>query len=331
MPVTEGAPPMVITILRDGNTPGIDNPMMLPQGRAAQWYRLHAGWGVIPVHGVDPITLTCTCGRTNCPSAGKHPISKAFQQGRWERYQHELVEPTTLLAWWQQGIRGRRWRADLSGVAIVTGVVSGLVVLDVDGPEGEAYLSGRELPVTPTVETGSGGRHYYFAHPGEEIRIPGKVRIAPGLDIRADGNYVVAPPSRHRSGRLYRWLDGRRPDEIPLAPIPRWLQDMLTRTPPITGQAVTGQAREGSGSGGTATPVENWVRLIIEGVQEGQRNDTAARLAGYLLRHGLPPAVVSALMLRWNQVNRPPLPDDELLRVVRSIAARDARRRGVTA
>lgn len=323
-----------MSILATANCPHTDTPTLYPQGQAGQWYRLRLGWNVLPLYGVDPDTGDCTCGRRHEPDGrdvGKHPLARALPGGKWEQYSRQQQDSMDLLRWWGEAY-GRKWNPKYSNVGVVTGAVSGVVVLDVDGPDGTASLAGRELPVTPTVETGSGGRHYYFAHPGGQV--PNKVRVAPGLDVRGDGGYVVAPPSRHRSGRVYRWVDGRRPDQVPPAQMPGWLLDMIhgagggagTRT-----AAAGGQAREGGGRGGAATPVEHWVRLITEGVPEGQRNDTAARLTGYLLRHGLPPAVVAALMLQWNQANRPPLHDDELLRVVRSIAARDSRRRGVTA
>ncbi len=57
------------------------------------------------------------------------------------------------------------------------------------------------VPLTPRCETGS-GMHYYFKHPGGEVRNSAG-RLGPGLDIRADGGYVVAPPSRHPNGRTY--------------------------------------------------------------------------------------------------------------------------------
>src|ERR671911_3174449 len=91
-----------------------------------------------------------------------------------------------------------------SGVGIVTGPVSGVLVLDVDGAEGEAELKKHGHPPTPMVRTASGGLHLYFKHPPGEVRTG--IRVAPGLDVKARGGYVVAPPTRGKGGRAYEWI-----------------------------------------------------------------------------------------------------------------------------
>ena len=88
-------------------------------------------------------------------------------------------------------------------IGIITGSVSGIVVLDVDGTEGEetiASLGG--IPHTPTVEAAR-GCHYYFKHPGANYKVRNFVKKLPGLDLRADGGLVVAPPSVHPTGVRY--------------------------------------------------------------------------------------------------------------------------------
>src|SRR5881394_3129330 len=99
----------------------------------------------------------------------------------------------------------RQWAE--AGIGVVTGAISGLVVVDVDaghgGNESLEQLEREHGPMPTTLEcrTGGGGRHLYFAHPGGLAR--NKVGLAPGIDIRADGGYVVAPPSLHASGVQY--------------------------------------------------------------------------------------------------------------------------------
>ena len=136
------------------------------------------GWSVIPIE----------------PS-GKRPLV------RWQVYQHRHPDATEVADWF------RRWPD--ANIAIVTGVVSGVVVLDLD-PRHGADASLQELEhkhgsIAETVEawTGGGGRHLYFAHPGEMLH--NRVGLAPGIDLRGDGGYVVAPPSVHASGASYRW------------------------------------------------------------------------------------------------------------------------------
>ncbi|WP_154794717.1 bifunctional DNA primase/polymerase [Occultella kanbiaonis] len=110
---------------------------------------------------------------------------------------HGFKDATTDLAvvrdWWAQ-------HADAM-VATPTGSASDLAVLDVDvkhGIDGEASLAALEaelgpLPVTMAVRTRSGGRHLYFRHDGASRSSAS--RIAPGIDVRAEGGYVIAPGS----------------------------------------------------------------------------------------------------------------------------------------
>lgn len=89
-------------------------------------------------------------------------------------------------------------------LAIRTGAVSGIVVIDIDPGHGGA-INADLMPRTAYVVTGSGGLHLYYRHPG--VPVPNsQSRLAPGVDVRGDGGYVVAPPSIHpRTGQPYRW------------------------------------------------------------------------------------------------------------------------------
>jgi hypothetical protein len=107
------------------------------------------------------------------------------------------------------------WRQHpTADVAIATGAISGIVVLDDDtgkgGARGRIELERRigKLPPTFEVLTGGGGRHLYFAHPGVEVRCSAG-KFATAIDVRGDGGYVIAPPSTHKSGRVYKLLHER--------------------------------------------------------------------------------------------------------------------------
>jgi len=241
--------------------------------RAALGY-LALGWSVIPLRARD-----------------KRPVVS------WQAYQQRPPAAGEVREWF------RRWPT--AGVAIVTGEVSGLVVADVDpshGGEGslEAMTEAHgPLPRTPEVITGGGGRHLYFAHPRGVV--PNQVGLAPGLDLRGDGGYVVAPPSLHPSGGRYRWAPGRSPRRLRLADVPSWLLS-------------PGEARRRGHS------QAYWRELVCHGVAEGERNNTLASLAGHLFWRGVDPDVVAELLLCWNRVRcRPPLSDDEVARTVDSI------------
>jgi hypothetical protein len=117
-------------------------------------------------------------------------------------------------------------------LAVRTGAVSGLVAVDVDPAHGgDASLSelvAHELvPRTLWVRTGSGGVHLYYRHPGREIGsrpMPGRA----GIDVKADGGYVVLPPSiHHRTYQRYQWGEGLcEPSEMPPALIDACLPPM---------------------------------------------------------------------------------------------------------
>lgn len=171
------------------------------------------GWNVVPDHGLTKDNR-CTCPDPNCNSPGKHP---RMERGSVEeRYRREGTTSTTLIkSWWQ------RWPD--SNLAIVCGGSSNLVVVDVDPRNGGLdtltdLLSnyGGRLK-TRTAQSGGGGLHLYFSHPGGE-KIRNRIGLLPGIDIKADGGRIVAPPSKHHSGGTYHWIY-----EGPTAPLPRTL------------------------------------------------------------------------------------------------------------
>jgi hypothetical protein len=210
-------------------------------------------------------------------------------------------------AWWR--------RTPEANVAVATGTRSGFWALDLDEKRGgcewrrEQERIRGDLPVTPIQLTGGGGEHYLFSLP-RHVEIRNRVAIAPGVDVRGEGGYIVVAPSIHPNGRGYFWEACRHPLETPVASAPEWLVDLVVK-------------REGTGR----TTPEEWVRLLQEGVDEGSRNDSVARLAGHLLRHGIDPLVALELLRAWNFQNcRPPLNESEVASVVDSIARAEARR-----
>jgi putative DNA primase/helicase len=181
-----------------------------------------------------------------------------------------------------------------SGVGIVTGPLSGVLVLDVDGPEGEAELQAHGHPVTPMVRTASGGLHLYFRHPEQHVRTG--IRVAPGLDVKASGGYVVAPPSVGSNGRPYEWLVS--PEEAELADPPPWLLQLLGRERPK----------------GPAAPVG-------ERIPPGERNKALASLAGTMRRRGMGEGeIAAALQVTNEQRCHPPLEAEEVEKIAASVA-----------
>ena len=109
-------------------------------------------------------------------------------------------------------------------IGIVTGVASGVIVLDLDSPDAIAEAKWRGLQPTIAAQTGK-GLHLYYQHPGGKVT--NRAGILPGMDIRGDGGFVVAPESIHPSGARYSWIIA--PGDRPLASVPDWLAYLLTR------------------------------------------------------------------------------------------------------
>ena len=181
-------------------------------------------------------------------------------------------------------------------MGLLTGNESGLLVLDVDGDEGRESLdvlveAHGSLPVTAQSKTRR-GLHFYFGIPkGHNIR--GSVgKLGPGLDIRANGNYIVAPPSRHKAGQ-YEWLNGNA-----LAPTPDWLLGILKGPP----------TRE---VGNT---------LETNRIPQGQRNSSLASLAGTMRKRGMTqPTIEAALLVENHGRCDPPLSEVEVRSIARSV------------
>jgi hypothetical protein len=94
-------------------------------------------------------------------------------------------------------------------LAIRTGTISDLAVIDIDPRNGGRLLPELMLP-TRCVSTGDGGWHLYYRHPGSPLAKNLDHRGHPGIDVKADGGYVVAPPSIHPSTRHpYRRIGDR--------------------------------------------------------------------------------------------------------------------------
>jgi hypothetical protein len=186
-------------------------------------------------------------------------------------------DPAQVQKWW--------WMEPDANVGVVCG--DGLVVLDVDGPAGEAAVQDFELPVTPEVRSAR-GRHLYFTGTAGNL-----TAILPKCDVRGAGGLVVGAGSVHKSGARYEWVVD--PSESPRAPLPAWLKDLIARR---------------------GTSHEDAVGGVI---CEGRRNTTLTRLAGAMRRHACTGAAMGAALRVDNRARcAPPLQQSEIDRIVRS-------------
>lgn len=196
-----------------------------------------------------------------------------------------------------------------AGIAVRTGKASNLLVLDVDAaaepgqPDGREVLRDHELehgdlPRTPCAVTGSGGAHYYFAYPGVEVRNSADERLGGGLHVRAEGGYVVAPPSSHPSGRSYGW--DVPPGDFDPAPLPDWILESATKR------------RDGP----RRTRAE-WRQLIDSDAHPNARHDSLKSIAGYLVAKLEDGRLAWELLQGWNLRHcKPPKPEREVTEII---------------
>lgn len=205
-----------------------------------------------------------------CTPRGKRPLTD-------NGLNDATRNPDTIRAWWN------RWPNANIGIALAP---SHLCVIDVDGPEGIPAYHELNLPPTLTVTTGRGTHHYYAGNAPTAI-------LAPKLDLRGDGAYVIAPPSIHETGVLYT------ADKT----------DVHTLTPLQTAR-LRKQARP---EGAKAPPV-------ADVIPSGERNQALASMAGTMRRRGMSQAEILAALTQANKDRcNPPLRSDEVEAIAASI------------
>lgn len=223
-----------------------------------------------------------------CKPGGKKPLINDWPN-------KATTDPRKVNTWWD------RWPE--ANIGIPTGRRSGLLVLDEDRAGALSELPG-ELPATTTARTGSGGRHVLLAYPPcQEIRNSAGM-LAPGLDVRGEGGYIIAAPSRTESP--YEWIERRS-----LADTPEWLLELL-REPKQSPEKVSKNQ----------TPAQS---LDTTGgkIPDGRRNVTLTSIAGRLHDGTRTLDQLTGELLEVNAARcTPPLPDNEVLRIGASIHRR---------
>lgn len=214
------------------------------------------------------------------------PEEKRPYMTNWLQYTRTRAPKETVQSWFTN-LSG-------AGVGVVTGRISNIIVLDV-----ESYCSIpieellKRYPTQMVARSGSGGYHLFYQYPQGVSKVSNRVGIFEGADLRADGGFIVLPPTIHPSGNKYTWEKRGVPGVFP-----RELLDLQS----------TSQTRG-----------DNWITEALRGVSEGGRNDTCARLAGYFFKKGMNADIVETLLLEWNERNDPPLPIREVRATIKSI------------
>lgn len=245
---------------------------------ALAWAR--NGGKIITLHGIDE-NGNCTCGKRACRSPGKHPISDLFPKG-----QHSATSSAVQ-------IRRAFKKYPHANLGVI--LPPGLVVLDVDGPEGAETFKKLNLPTTLSVRTGRGTHHYFRA---SEALPKKKVPLA-GIDIKDNASgYLVTPPSMHKCGRRYRV----RREATHVATLPADFVRSLAPTDTRTARFDT-----------------------VAAFKAGSRNNELTKIAGSLRFRGLAETAIAGALQAINAAAcRPPLDADEVERIASSVGKYEA-------
>lgn len=274
------------------------------------------GTRVFPVHSyrrvVEPgpdgeprVAPRCTCSRPACENPAKHPVGHLVPHG----HNDATLDPERISAWFRPPAEpAASWVP--WNLAVATG--RGLIVVDADArqtrtdlPNGvevlddwETWTRGTSLPANPRViRTGSGGLHLWL-RVDDGLVIKSRNRVLPALDVKADGGYVLVPPSAHVSGGFYAVLRDVEPPACP----PELVAWLLTTK---GGRYVTRRA----GAGATAAPDDYDFRRIIagDGCPAGHRDYFVNDLCFRLRRAGTPiQDAAEALRREWLRMENPP-------------------------
>jgi hypothetical protein len=220
----------------------------------------------------------CDRGWSVIPLAGKRPAVSS-----WSEFRERRADLSELRQWFKSGS---------GNLGIITGALSGLVVVDCDSTEDADFWS-ESFPRTPLASiTGRGGSHFYYRYPSDEVVGNRAGLLKRQIDLRGEGGYVVAPPSLHPNGTQYRWQSSEYYclDEIPYFS-PTWIARVDVPVPVTRSCEIR-------------TP-RSYIRSIHAVSGQGGHNQTF-RAACKLRDAGLSPEDALSELLIWNRSNASP-------------------------
>ena len=210
----------------------------------------------------------------------------------WVNFQKEKID---VQKFDELLMEAKRHGNEVQGIAVITGEISGVTVIDFDNGS-EDILFGTN---TPTVRTGSGGKHYYFKYTD---KISQSANRELKIDVRNDGGYALMPPSITDKGK-YEWV---RDLSTPLLDLPQSFIEHYQKNYDAEGR-----------------PRKNWA---YSGVGEGERNSRAVSVVGDLInKFKHKPDVAWELFKGWNTNNQPPLEQAELENIFKWCLDKDAK------
>ena len=245
-----------------------------------------------------------------------YPVFPCVPGGKAPATAHGFLDATTdaeqIEAWWTA--------RPLANIGMPT---AGLLVVDIDGADNPwpgddlEGLGGCALSMTPR-----GGRHYIFRQPVGKSWSNTAGRLAPKVDTRANGGYIVLPPSVV-GGTPYQWIRALEMELAELPEPPAWLDAQVDGGADLFAQEPSAAPEDGSVAAHGAPLAPQGAPAAISGnvIPAGHRNATLARLGGAMRRVGMSHEEILAALVRAN-LDRcsPPLRDPEVKRIAASIA-----------
>ena len=206
------------------------------------------------------------------------------------------TDPYKIGSWWR--------KTPNANIGIACGAMSGIFVVDLDVDENKGINGyetlmdwqrtlGKELPDTANTITGRGGYHLLYR---TTKHIKSRVNILPGIDIRGDGGYIVAPPSIHPNGRPYEWEQSI--DEYGIAEANETVFALLSSGDKVNAESFN----------------------VPNTIPSGARNDTIYKMACSLQAKSFSDEAIRSTIETENR-NRcdPPLDSDEIEKILESV------------
>lgn len=249
--------------------------------QAVREYSDDYGWVCIPLQGKKPLT----------PS--------------WSEYADSDPSIETQLQEFE------RCKNYVTGVGIVCGYVYSLAVIDLEVTED---YTKHFLPACPTVQSGGGGRHYYYDFNFELDFEDNGISLKPfGIDgdLKLNNGYIVAPPSIHPvTNKEYEWIVPLD-DYLPRPKLPQWAADLFKKRKTASGRV-------------------DWSTIQLNQISEGGRHTTAVSVAGKLLKMSHPnewETFTLPMFLSWNLgACVPPLPHDEVMKIFEGLSSKEIKK-----
>jgi hypothetical protein len=230
----------------------------------------------------------------------------------WSEYQTRQVTSADINRWWD--------KYPNANVAIITGEISNLTVLDIDTEDGwEAYQEFESN--APTVHTPGGGKHVYFRYVPE---IATGARKANNWDWRGAGGYVVAPPSTI-NGKSYTFDPDRHISKTAVPKINDFLKAIALQDNIIDNNSNTSYIYS-KNHANNVTKVTNPLTTSDDIFSEGSRDQTLFHLANCLLKGGMPHVNIEKYLRFFARHCNPPFPEKDISNKIKSALNREENR-----